>query len=582
MHTIYLRPLTWLTIFVMIFASACSQATPVPTQAQEAPVATQPLPTPEPTQAPPTLEPSPVPTESNAVKSLDDLESAVVYIQAEGSLRDPAEGWQVNVGGTGTGFIVDPSGLAITNNHVVTGAATLKVWLAGEDQPRFARVLGASECSDLAVIKIDGNDFPYLEWYQGDIKVGMDVYTAGYPISGAGKGYSLTKGIVSKAKGSVDWTVAAVDQIIEHTAKVNPGNSGGPLVDQNARVVGVNFGYTETLDQNYAVHRDEAMAMFDQLRTGVDVDSLGINGVGVEGDLQGNQVVGIWVRSVKSGSPADNARILPGDIILEVASKVMTDGTLGNYCDVIRSHNPTDTLNVTVLRADTLEIFEGQFNGRELEYVSSLDASGSTGQAGSQDGGGSQGNTSASASGDVYFSTDFDSADNWYPVTVPETENYEAFTESGVMYVEANDTNSNVYLLYDFNIPAPDVRVDASVETVGGPNNNNISLVCRASDAGWYEFSMNSGGYWYIWKYEDGKYTRLTYGASRAINMQKAANSLTATCIGRELTFYVNGVELGSVSDNTFRDGGQVGVSVSTFDVAGAAVEFDWFSASVP
>ena len=126
------------------------------------------------------------------------------------------------------------------------------------------------------------------------------------------------------------------------------------------------------------------------------------------------------------------------------------------------------------------------------------------------------------------------------------------------------------------------MRIDADVETVGGPNRNNISLVCRATSEGWYEFSMNSGGYWYIWKYENGDYSNLAEGASYSINLQKAANSLSATCIGRELTFYVNGVTMGSATDNTFKDGGQVGVSVSTFDVAGAAVEFDLLVASVP
>ncbi len=565
------RPFVLMTMFILVVGLACqlgSPATPEPVQVTTEPPAQEVIQTQEPEAQPP--------QSSGAISSLDELEQAVVYIEAQGSYRDPAEGWQVNVGGSGTGFLIDPSGIAVTNNHVVAGSATLKVWLAGDSEPRTARVLGVAECSDLAVIEIDGDDFPYLDWYQGDIKVGMDVYTAGYPISGAGVGYSLTKGIVSKASGSVDWTVAAVDQIIEHTAKVNPGNSGGPLVDQNARVVGVNFGFTQTLDQNYAVERDEAIAVVNQLRTGMDVDSLGINGVAVDGELDGNAVVGIWVRSVKSGSPADKTRIQAGDIILEVESKVLNDGTLGGYCEVVRSHQLTDTLNVTVLRSDTLEILEGQFNGRELEYVTSLGSGSSTSS------GGAQGNPGATTSGEIFFATEFDSAESLYPVTVPETENFEAFTEDGLLYIEVKDTNSNVYTFIDLDLTNPNVRIDSDVETVGGPNRNNISLVCRATNEGWYEFSMNSGGYWYIWKYQDGDYTNLAEGASYSINLQKAANSLTATCIGRELTFYVNGVLMGSVEDNTFKDGGQVGVSVSTFQYPGAAVEFERLVATVP
>jgi S1-C subfamily serine protease len=572
MHRKVYRPFLLMTTFILVVGLACqlgSPSTPEPVQVTVEPPTQEVIPTDEPEEQ--QLQ------SSGAISSLDELDQAVVYIEAQGSFRDPSAGWQVNVGGSGSGFLIDQSGIAVTNNHVVAGSATLKVWLAGESDPRMARVLGVSECSDLAVIEIDGDDFPYLDWFQGDIKVGMDVYTAGYPISGAGIGYSLTKGIVSKASGSVAWTVAAVDQIIEHTAKVNPGNSGGPLVDQNARVVGVNFGFNETLDQNYSVERDEAIAVINQLRTGMDVDSLGVNGVAVDGELDGNAVVGIWVRSVKSGSPADKARIQPGDIILEVESKLLNDGTLGGYCEIVRSHKPTDTLNVTVLRADTLEILEGQFNGRELEYVSTLSGTSTTTSTG-----GAQGNPGATASGDIFFSTEFDSDDGLYPLAVPETDKFEVFTRDSLLYIEVKSKNSNVYTFYDMDLTNPDVRIDADVETVGGPNRNNISLVCRATDEGWYEFSMNSGGYWYIWKYEDGSYYRLADGASYAINLQKAANSLTATCIGRELTFYVNGTKMGSVSDNTFKNGGQVGVSVSTFNIPGAAVEFERLVATVP
>lgn len=579
------RSLVWLTVLFLIVSVACrlgsAPATEAPEQPSQLPATESPVQSgssaaPLETQPPETEQP--VSAGTGAISSLDQLEKAVIYIEAQGSYRDPSEGWQVNVGGSGTGFLIDPDGIAVTNNHVVAGSSTLKVWLSGESDPRTAKVLGVSECSDLAVIEIDGINFPYLDWYQGSIKVGTDVYTAGYPISGAGVGYSLTKGIVSKASGSVDWPVAAVDQIIEHTAKVNPGNSGGPLVDQNASVLGVNFGFTETLDQNYAVERDEAIAVIEQLRTGVDVDSLGVNGVAVSGELSGNQVVGVWVRSVKSGSPADKARIQPGDIIIEIEKRVLDDASLGGYCEVIRSHKSTDTLNVTVIRSDTLEVMEGQFNGRELEVVSTLEGVASTDNGSSA----VQGNAEAVNSGDAFFSTEFDNADNWYMVTVPETDNYEAYTEDGRLYIEAMSRQSTVLSFYDLNIVNPDVRIDAAVETVGGPNNNNISLACRGTEEGWYEFSMNSGGYWFIWKYEGGEYEKLADGASYAINLQKASNTITATCIGRELSFYVNGTRMGSVMDNSFRDGGQVGVSVSTFDVAGAAVEFDWLSATVP
>jgi len=157
-------------------------------------------------------------TLSGAVANLDDLERAVVHIETEGTYREPSEGLKVDAEGSRTGFIIDPAGIAVTNNHVVAGANLLRVWISGETEPRSAVVLGTAECSDLAVIDIDGDGFKYLDWYEQEIKAGLDVYTAGFPISGAGIGYTLTKGIVSKPQGSVNWTVASVDNIIEHTA----------------------------------------------------------------------------------------------------------------------------------------------------------------------------------------------------------------------------------------------------------------------------------------------------------------------------------------------------------------------------
>ena len=117
-----------------------------------------------------------------AVSTLDAVKSATIQIQAEGSFVDPQVGLMLNVAGRGSGVIIDPSGIAVTNNHVVTGAALLKVWIGGETSPRNARILGVSECSDLAVIDIDGEGFPYMQWYDGPINVGLDIYAAGFPL----------------------------------------------------------------------------------------------------------------------------------------------------------------------------------------------------------------------------------------------------------------------------------------------------------------------------------------------------------------------------------------------------------------
>ncbi|MBN2549114.1 MAG: trypsin-like peptidase domain-containing protein [Anaerolineales bacterium] len=556
------KSLIWALILVMAVSLGCNLSV----STEKATATPENTATPEATATPET----PV----GLVTTLDAMEKAVIYIEAAGSYRDPEEGWQANVGGSGTGFIIDPAGIAVTNNHVVAYAATLQVKVYGEEAPRSAVVLGVSECSDLAVIDIDGDGFSYLDWYQGEIKAGLDVYTAGFPISGAGIGYSLTKGIVSKTTGSVNWTTASVSNIIEHTAKVNPGNSGGPLATEDGKVVGVNFGFTN-LDQNYAVARDEARAVIDQLRGGMDLDSLGVNGVGVSGKLQDNPVVGVWVRSVKPGSPAEIAGLQPGDIITQMDGTTLDDGTLGGYCSVVRSHSPEDVFPISVVRSDTLEVLEGEINGAAVAYTSTLSSGGGGG-------GGELGNPNASQSGEAFFTTQFDSPDYWNTLRIPDSDAYRAFTDDGKLYLEISPAKVGLYTFYDLVLQNSDVRVETYAQKVAGPNTNNISVVCRATDAGWYEFSMTSGGYWYIWLYTkaDG-FQLLKKGATTAIQMKNQPNQIAATCIGNVLTFIINGIEVGSASDRTYPGGGQVGVSIYA-EYPDLGVEFDWFTATVP
>lgn len=732
------------SLFVMAFVAACGGDAPVeniePDAEEPATVAPADTPEPEPTETevPPT-EPPPTetPQPSNAVTELEDVRTAVVRIVAEGSFVDPQEGFLLNTAGTGSGFIIDESGLAVTNNHVVTGAALLKVYVDGEDEPRNARLLGVSECSDLAMIDIEGDDLPYLEWYEGEINAGLDVYAAGYPLGDPE--FTLTRGIVSKeeASGYTNWS--AVDAVIEHDATINPGNSGGPLVTTDGQVVAVNYASNPNYNQYFAIGRDETQDVIAVLEEGEDVDSIGVNGVAVS---DGAGLSGIWVSSVQSGSPADAAGLEGGDIITQMENLVLaTDGTMEDYCDILRTHDPEDVLSIDVLRYPTGEVLEGQLNGDALEVVGSMESDPTTGGEGGNGsaaasydyvtitddsgaiemeapsawsdtngspwesdgqmigaalsaspdrqafnetfdvpgvffgaspqlaqqytpaefldqvigsyaefctydgrfdyddglyagvydqysdcgdsgaslinlaavaGDGTQhlalvqvqtltaadeearsriletfiasGDLSAAApqsSGDTVYATDFDDVSDWSVLTVPDEGDYLAEERGGVLYIEVPGTDSTVYAIQD-TVSQENVRIDAAVETVAGPNRNNISLVCRFNEDGWYEFSMNSGGYWYIWKYETGDgFTILDEGASTEINLQKAENELTAICDGNDLILGVNGVEVGSTTDTDFRSGG-IGVSVTTFDIAGAGVEFDALQAIVP
>ncbi|MGH8874604.1 MAG: trypsin-like peptidase domain-containing protein, partial [Acidimicrobiia bacterium] len=120
----------------------------------------------------PTAPASTVP--AGLVTSIDQLQDATVQIVAQGSFADPEFG-TYEVAGSGSGFIIDPSGIAVTNNHVVTGAGLLQVYAGGSADPVNAQVLGVSECSDLAVIDLDGDGYPYLAWHEGEVSPGLDV-----------------------------------------------------------------------------------------------------------------------------------------------------------------------------------------------------------------------------------------------------------------------------------------------------------------------------------------------------------------------------------------------------------------------
>ena len=353
----------FLYVLVIIASAACGGATQVATQAAATPTVVPEKPTE--TSAPAATE---VP--SGLVTTLPDLKKATIQIEAQGTFIDPEFGYMANAAGRGSGFIIDPSGIAITNNHVVTGAALLKVWVGGDTNKVYnARILGVSECSDLAVIDIEGDGFPYLAWYEGTANVGLEVYAAGFPLGDPE--FTLTKGIVSKEKANGETSWASVNSVIEHTATINPGNSGGPLVDSTAKVVGINYAGSSSTNQYFAIDRGTALSVISQLKEDKDVDSIGINGEAVASD--DGSISGIWVSSIKSGSPADKAGVKAGDIITSLENLYLaTDGTLNDYCDILRTNQPQDTLALQVLRWDSQQVLEGELNGRTLAVTSSF------------------------------------------------------------------------------------------------------------------------------------------------------------------------------------------------------------------
>jgi serine protease Do len=313
-------------------------------------------------------------TGSGAITKIDDAEKGVVQVVATGTFRDPEVGVEPNAAGAGTGFIIDPAGIVVTNNHVVTGAATIEVYVGGSDDPVNAKVLGVSECDDLAVLDIAGDGYPYFQWFEGAARPGTEINLAGFPLGDPE--YTLTRGVVAKAEAGGDTSWASLDYTLQHDAAGEPGNSGGPLLTADGEVVGIHYASGDAVagSQFFAIPAKIAEPMVEQLRTGTDVESIGVNGEAVaDGDTG---LSGVWVSSVASGSPADEAGVEAGDVITSLENlDLATDGTMADYCDVLRSKDPSDPLAIQVLRFDTSEVLEGELNGPPLKVATSFASS---------------------------------------------------------------------------------------------------------------------------------------------------------------------------------------------------------------
>ncbi|WP_406478008.1 S1C family serine protease [Streptomyces sp. NBC_01615] len=274
----------------------------------------------------------------------------------------------------GTGIIFDADqGLILTNDHVVAGQTSLQVRI--EDRaPVPVRVIATDPCEDLAVVKLATPQKGLTQVKfgdSGDLKQGDQVTAIGYPEAAGDTSNEkavLTTGVVQSPD------VALTDQVnspnlpsaVQHSATLNPGNSGGPLLNNKAELVGINtYSLSSTEGQYYSISSDHAQPLVQGLADGRSRNNPGWQGLLALSDpnfpyyfaddgqarmeklqkrLAANNIDGLYVSSVDSNSSASKGNLEAGDVITDIKNTPV--GTVPQVCDVLQSSTPGEKLSI--------------------------------------------------------------------------------------------------------------------------------------------------------------------------------------------------------------------------------------------
>ena len=263
-----------------------------------------------------------------------------------------------NSAGTGTGFVIRSDGYILTNNHVVENVVQGGALSVSFNDGKVVRgkIVGVNAAYDLAVIKVTRTGVPALQFGNSDkVQVGDTVIAIGSPLGLSG---TVTSGIISAKNRAV---TAGADQgessfinALQTDAAINPGNSGGPLVDRTGAVVGVNTaiatlgssfnGQTGSIGLGFAIPINQARRTAEELiRTGKS--SYPILGVSVDTTYGEG---GALISAVSPGGPAESAGIQEGDVIINLAGRVISNSD--ELIVAIRDKAPGDKVSITLKR----------------------------------------------------------------------------------------------------------------------------------------------------------------------------------------------------------------------------------------
>ncbi|WP_417939954.1 trypsin-like peptidase domain-containing protein [Flavobacterium sp. RS13.1] len=289
--------------------------------------------------------------------------------------------------GTGSGVIISEDGYIVTNNHVIKDATEIEITLNNKKSYK-AKLIGTDSKMDIALLKIDaGEKLPYTAFANSDsVKVGEWVLAVGNPYNLTS---TVTAGIVSAKARNLD--NSGIQSFIQTDAAVNPGNSGGALVNTRGELIGINtmitsmtgsyVGYSFAVPSNNARKIVEDIMEFGNVQRGI----LGVEG----GELNSNaskelgisETQGFYINKVTPKSGAQKAGLTKGDIIVKLDNQnISTFADLSGY---INTKRPNDVVQVTYIREGksktasvTLsknEFFSTEFKGIELENIDALD-----------------------------------------------------------------------------------------------------------------------------------------------------------------------------------------------------------------
>jgi len=255
----------------------------------------------------------------------------------------------------GSGVIVSADGLILTNNHVISSADQIEVALS-DGSKSSATVVGTDPETDLAVLKIDRKQLPAITFSNSDqMKVGDVVLAIGNPF---GVGQTVTQGIIS-ALGRNHLGINTFENFIQTDASINPGNSGGALIDVNGNLIGINSAiYSRnggSMGIGFAIPVSIAKQVMEQITFNGSVTRgwIGIEAQDITPELAESfnlkNVNGSLIAGVLLDSPADRAGLRPGDILVAIDNKPVTDSQ--TMLNLIAMLKPKDKATLAILRA---------------------------------------------------------------------------------------------------------------------------------------------------------------------------------------------------------------------------------------